>query len=145
MAFLSIQVVFAGYSAESLAQRIIDCKPDVVITCNAVLRGAKPIHLKDIVDKALAESADNGVSVGMRQVCAVTPNSITCTYFYFDMLYIQYRFILIIDIHLSSIVIGMCLTYENQSAMKKEATKWQPGRDIWWQVDNLIFFSLKLI
>ena len=60
-----VQVVFAGFSAESLAQRIIDCKPKVVITCNAVKRGSKVINLKDIVDAALVESAQSGVSVGV--------------------------------------------------------------------------------
>ncbi|XP_057982932.1 acetyl-coenzyme A synthetase, chloroplastic/glyoxysomal isoform X4 [Malania oleifera] len=84
-------VVFAGFSAEALAQRIMDCKPKVVITCNAVKRGSKVIHLKEIVDAALLESAQKGISV------------------------------------------GKCLTYENQSAMKREATQWQEGRDIWWQ------------
>ncbi|WOL01800.1 hypothetical protein Cni_G10517 [Canna indica] len=84
-------VVFAGFSAESLAQRIIDCKPKVVITCNAVKRGSKPILLKEIVDNALVESVKNGVTV------------------------------------------GLCLTFENKSAMKRENTKWQEGRDIWWQ------------
>jgi acetyl-CoA synthetase len=57
--------VFAGFSADSLAQRIIDCKPKLVLTCNAVKRGAKPILLKDIVDAALVESEKNGFSVGM--------------------------------------------------------------------------------
>ncbi|KAG7017888.1 Acetyl-coenzyme A synthetase, chloroplastic/glyoxysomal [Cucurbita argyrosperma subsp. argyrosperma] len=84
-------VVFAGFSSESLAQRIIDCKPKVVITCNAVKRGSKVIHLKDIVDAALTESAENAVSV------------------------------------------ATCLTYENESALKRESTKWKEGRDIWWQ------------
>lgn len=56
--------MFAGFSAESLAQRIIDCKPKIVITCNAVGRGPKVIFLKDIVDTALTESAKNNVSVG---------------------------------------------------------------------------------
>jgi len=60
-----VQVVFAGFSAEALAQRVIDCKPKVVITCNAVKRGAKIIPLKDIVDASLDESAKNGVDVGM--------------------------------------------------------------------------------
>lgn len=60
-----VQVVFAGFSADSLAQRIVDCKPKLVITCNAVKRGVKPIFLKDIVDAALVESEKNGVSVGM--------------------------------------------------------------------------------
>jgi len=58
-------VVFAGFSAESLAQRIIDCKPKALLTCNAVRRGAKVINLKEIVDAALAESSKNGVSVGV--------------------------------------------------------------------------------
>ncbi|KAM0954624.1 hypothetical protein EV1_022908 [Malus domestica] len=84
-------VVFAGFSAESLAQRIVDCKPKVVITCNAVKRGSKVIHLKDIVDAALIESSQSGVSV------------------------------------------DVCLTYENQLAMKRESTKWLEGRDVWWQ------------
>lgn len=57
--------MFAGFSAESLSQRIVDCKPKVVITCNAVKRGSKVINLKDIVDAALVESSGNGVSVGM--------------------------------------------------------------------------------
>lgn len=61
----AFQVVFAGFSADSLAQRIVDCKPKLVITCNAVKRGVKPIFLKDIVDAALVESEKNGVSVGM--------------------------------------------------------------------------------
>jgi acetyl-CoA synthetase len=62
--FSILQVVFAGFSAESLAQRIMDCKPKVVITCNAVKRGSKVIHLKDIVDAALVEAARNKISVG---------------------------------------------------------------------------------
>lgn len=28
----------------------------------------------------------------------------------------------------------VCLTYENQSALKREKTKWKEGRDIWWEV-----------
>ncbi|KAG9447374.1 hypothetical protein H6P81_013502 [Aristolochia fimbriata] len=84
-------VVFAGFSADSLAQRIIDCKPKAVITCNAVRRGPKVINLKDIVDAALIQSSNEGISV------------------------------------------GVCLTYENELVMKREATKWKTGRDIWWQ------------
>nr|XP_016437820.1 PREDICTED: acetyl-coenzyme A synthetase, chloroplastic/glyoxysomal-like [Nicotiana tabacum] len=84
-------VVFAGFSAESIAQRIMDCKPKVVITCNAVRRGPKTIFLKDIVDAALIESAQNGINI------------------------------------------DVCLTFENESALKKEMTKWVEGRDIWWQ------------
>eukprot|EP00887_Chlorella_sp_A99_P006499 scaffold3.g6499.t1 len=46
-------VVFAGFSAESLAGRIMDSSPKIVVTCSAVRRGAKPIELKKIVDEAL--------------------------------------------------------------------------------------------
>ncbi|KAI3924991.1 hypothetical protein MKW92_029234, partial [Papaver armeniacum] len=84
-------VVFAGFSADSLSQRIVDCKPKAVITCNAVRRGSKVIQLKDIVDAALVDSAKNGFSV------------------------------------------GVVLNYENESAMKRECTKWTEGRDVWWQ------------
>lgn len=31
----------------------------------------------------------------------------------------------------------VCLTYENQTALKRENTKWTQGRDIWWQVGIL--------
>ena len=58
------QVVFAGYSAESLHQRVMDCKPKIVITCNAVMRGKKVINIKEIVDASLSESSQNGVFVG---------------------------------------------------------------------------------
>ncbi|KAM0936052.1 putative acetate--CoA ligase [Dioscorea sansibarensis] len=84
-------VVFAGFSAESLAQRIVDCQPKLVITCNAARRGPKTINLKDIVDNALVESTKNEVRI------------------------------------------GLCLTYENLSVMKRDATKWQDRRDVWWQ------------
>lgn len=42
----------------------MDCKPKVVITCNGVKRGAKVIKLKQIVDAALKDTAQNGWSVG---------------------------------------------------------------------------------
>ncbi|KAK9908384.1 hypothetical protein WJX75_007079 [Coccomyxa subellipsoidea] len=56
-------VVFAGFSAESLAGRILDSKPTVVLTASAVKRGAKPINLKAIVDDALkkVETQDHSV------------------------------------------------------------------------------------
>ncbi|XP_076887146.1 acetyl-coenzyme A synthetase, chloroplastic/glyoxysomal-like [Bidens hawaiensis] len=84
-------VVFAGFSADSLEQRIVDCKPKIVITCNAVKRGKKVINLKDIVDSALSKSSQSGIHV------------------------------------------GLCLTYANELAMKREDTKWQKERDVWWQ------------
>ena len=46
-------VVFAGFSAQSLADRINDAGCSLVITADGVFRGAKPIALKEIVDEAL--------------------------------------------------------------------------------------------
>ena len=46
-------VVFAGFSAEALAGRILDSKPSVVLTASAVKRGAKPIDLKVDLSSAL--------------------------------------------------------------------------------------------
>ncbi|CAH1440573.1 unnamed protein product [Lactuca virosa] len=34
----------------------------------------------------------------------------------------------------NGISVDSCLTYENESSMKKEDTKWQKRRDIWWQM-----------
>lgn len=84
-------VVFAGFSAESLAQRVLDCKPKVIITCNAVWRGPKVLGLKVIVDEALTISLAQGVSV------------------------------------------DVCLTYANNTALAREKTAWQDGRDMWYQ------------
>ena len=47
-------VVFAGFSAESLRDRIVDADCRVVVTANEGLRGGKVIHLKKIVDEAIA-------------------------------------------------------------------------------------------
>ncbi|MCF8069844.1 MAG: acetate--CoA ligase [Desulfobacterales bacterium] len=46
-------VVFAGFSAASLADRINDCKAKVVITSDGNFRGSKSIPVKFVVDEAL--------------------------------------------------------------------------------------------
>ncbi|MBU2651437.1 MAG: acetate--CoA ligase [Bacteroidetes bacterium] len=46
-------IVFAGFSANSLADRIIDAESNLVITSDGAHRGAKSIGLKSIVDEAL--------------------------------------------------------------------------------------------
>ncbi|GAB4821780.1 hypothetical protein N2152v2_008826 [Parachlorella kessleri] len=60
-------VVFAGFSAESLAGRIVDSNPKAVITCSAVKRGPKAIELKTIVDEAL-QICDNEEEVHIEHV-----------------------------------------------------------------------------
>jgi acetyl-CoA synthetase len=54
-------VVFGGFSAEAVSQRIVDCSPKVCITTTSVRRGAKPIGLKAVMDAALALAATSGV------------------------------------------------------------------------------------
>ena len=46
-------VVFAGFSAASLADRINDCEAKIVITSDGNFRGNKTIPVKDVVDEAL--------------------------------------------------------------------------------------------
>ena len=50
-------VVFAGFSANSLADRINDCQAKMVLTSDGNFRGAKQIPVKAVVDEAL-ESCD---------------------------------------------------------------------------------------
>ncbi|MFN5346473.1 MAG: AMP-binding protein, partial [Bacteroidota bacterium] len=46
-------IVFAGFSAQSLADRINDATCKLVITADGVYRGSKALNLKEIVDEAL--------------------------------------------------------------------------------------------
>lgn len=49
-------VIFGGFSAKSIADRIEDAQAAWVITMDAALRGNKQIPLKPLVDEALAET-----------------------------------------------------------------------------------------
>ncbi|CAH3040949.1 unnamed protein product [Porites lobata] len=49
-------VVFAGFSSDALASRIVDANAGTVITADQIVRGGKCIDLKTVVDKAVAES-----------------------------------------------------------------------------------------
>src|ERR671939_157336 len=56
-------VVFGGFSPDSLAGRIEDCKSNVVITADEGLRGGRKVPLKANVDAAIAKVANAGFSV----------------------------------------------------------------------------------
>ncbi|MEX2574858.1 MAG: acetate--CoA ligase, partial [Balneolaceae bacterium] len=46
-------IVFAGFSAQSLSERILDCDAKMLITNDGLRRGDKHVPLKDISDEAL--------------------------------------------------------------------------------------------
>ncbi|MBI4125742.1 MAG: acetate--CoA ligase [Deltaproteobacteria bacterium] len=53
-------VIFGGFSAESIADRLIDANSSFIITADRGLRGPKKIPLKQTVDEAIALSAKQG-------------------------------------------------------------------------------------
>ncbi|GMV96482.1 MAG: acetyl-coenzyme A synthetase [Phycisphaerae bacterium] len=56
-------IVFGGFSAESLADRIVDSDCKTLITTDGVYRGAKAVTLKANADEAMELSAQRGVTV----------------------------------------------------------------------------------
>ncbi|HEX7903047.1 MAG TPA: acetate--CoA ligase [Chitinophagaceae bacterium] len=46
-------VIFGGFSAQSIADRLDDAKATFIVTCDGAYRGAKDIPLKSVIDDAL--------------------------------------------------------------------------------------------
>ena len=46
-------VIFGGFSAQSIADRLQDANAEFIITCDGAFRGAKDISLKNVIDDAL--------------------------------------------------------------------------------------------
>jgi acetyl-CoA synthetase len=46
-------VIFGGFSAQSIADRLIDAQAEYIITCDGAFRGNKEIPLKSVIDDAL--------------------------------------------------------------------------------------------
>ncbi len=67
-------VVFGGFSAESLADRILDSECRIVITTDGVYRGAKAVPLKENADEAMKIAAAKGVTVTSCIVFNRVPN-----------------------------------------------------------------------
>ncbi|XP_037538312.1 acyl-CoA synthetase short chain family member 2 like [Nematolebias whitei] len=55
-------VVFAGFSSESLCERIMDAHSSVLVTADGVYRGEKLINLKQISDEAVEKCKEKGSS-----------------------------------------------------------------------------------
>uniref|UniRef100_A0A8D3D0X3 Acetyl-coenzyme A synthetase, cytoplasmic n=1 Tax=Scophthalmus maximus TaxID=52904 RepID=A0A8D3D0X3_SCOMX len=72
-------IVFAGFSSESLCERIIDTQSSVLVTADGVYRGEKLINLKQIVDEALEKCRENNRPLsGLLWLCVQTPWDSEC-------------------------------------------------------------------
>ncbi|XP_045384706.1 acetyl-coenzyme A synthetase, cytoplasmic isoform X3 [Lemur catta] len=56
-------IVFAGFSAESLCERILDSGCSLLITTDAFYRGEKLVNLKELADEALEKCQEKGFPV----------------------------------------------------------------------------------
>jgi acetyl-CoA synthetase len=56
-------IVFGGFSAEALAERIVDAESHMLVTCDGVYRGAKALQQKSNADRAIRIAGDRGVKI----------------------------------------------------------------------------------
>jgi len=71
-------VIFAGFSSDSIRDRVIDSETKLVITSDAGYRRGKPLHLKDIVDEAVTQTPTvNNVLVFRRSMDKEFPCKMT--------------------------------------------------------------------
>uniref|UniRef100_A0A3B4U1K2 Acetyl-coenzyme A synthetase n=1 Tax=Seriola dumerili TaxID=41447 RepID=A0A3B4U1K2_SERDU len=74
-------IVFAGFSSESLCERIMDAQSSVLVTADGVYRGEKLINLKQIADEAMEKCRENGFMRWIRSLllwCVQTPWDSEC-------------------------------------------------------------------
>jgi len=55
--------IFGGFSAEAVAERIVNAQAEVVVTADAGVRGGRVLPLKQTVDTAIVSAASRGVTV----------------------------------------------------------------------------------
>ena len=63
-------IVFGGFSAEALKDRIIDAKAKLIITADGAYRKGKPYMLKPVVDKAIENGCES-----VEAVCVIRRNN----------------------------------------------------------------------
>ena len=70
-------IVFGGFSAEALADRILDSQCKILITADGVMRGAKAVPLKKNADEAISLCKENGHDVLCSLVVRHTGSDVT--------------------------------------------------------------------
>ncbi len=56
-------VIFGGFSAQSIADRLYDAQAEFIVTCDGAYRGGKDIPLKSVIDDALIGNRTPPVSI----------------------------------------------------------------------------------
>jgi acetyl-CoA synthetase len=56
-------VIFGGFAAHAIRDRLVDCQSEFVVTADGTYRGSKYIPLKPVVDEAILGAAEVGVKV----------------------------------------------------------------------------------
>jgi acetyl-CoA synthetase len=72
-------IVFGGFSASALADRILDSSATCMVTTDGAFRGAKAVPLKDSADQAIEIAAKSGVQVTTSIVTRRVGNKIPVT------------------------------------------------------------------
>src|SRR5712664_1798727 len=83
---LPFTVVFSGFSAKALAERIQDCEAKIVVTADGGYRSGKVLELKTIVDDAVKESPSVKHVVVFRRTGHVVPMTDSRDYWWHDLM-----------------------------------------------------------
>ena len=83
---LPFTVVFSGFSANALAERIRDCEAKIVVTADGGYRRGKVLELKTIVDDAVKESPSVRHVVVFRRTGHVVPMTDSRDYWWHDLM-----------------------------------------------------------
>jgi len=60
-------VIFGGFSAQSIADRLADAQAEFIVTCDGAYRGAKDIPLKSVIDDALVGKSKAAMCGGRKR------------------------------------------------------------------------------
>src|SRR6266571_612192 len=83
---LPFTVVFSGFSAKALAERIQDCEAKIVVTADGGYRRGKILELKTVVDDAVKESPSVKTVVVFRRTGHVVPMIEGRDYWWHDLM-----------------------------------------------------------